>query len=289
MVVYDAFLTDTARLADVVLPTALWGEKTGTFTNSDRTVHLRSKAVELPGEAQPDMDIFIDFARRLDLRDKDGEPLVKWTTPEDASRHGRSARAGDPVDYSGRSYEKLCGANGIQWPCNDEAPGRERPAPHEDFRFAPPVAVRTTGTTGVRRMLLLADSRHAAPVDAPCSRQPNGRRRTNGTATGTRRAHDRSYRLRLPHATKTGRAPELQAAAPDDGRAVPERCKQLGMAEGDLMAMSPRARLRHRRGGAISARRRVHAVPLRVLGSERGETRRPPRAADGLRRPAGIR
>ena len=70
LVVSDAFLTETARLADVVLPTALWGEKTGTFTNADRTVHLSEQAVDPPGEARPDMEIFLDYARRLDLRDK---------------------------------------------------------------------------------------------------------------------------------------------------------------------------------------------------------------------------
>ena len=52
LVVSDAFLTETARLADVVLPAALWGEKTGTFTNTDRTVHLSEQAVEPPGQAR---------------------------------------------------------------------------------------------------------------------------------------------------------------------------------------------------------------------------------------------
>ena len=75
----DAFLTETAELADVVLPAAIWGEKTGTFTNVDRTVHISHKAVDPPGEARSDLDIFLDFARRMDFRDKDGEPLIKWT------------------------------------------------------------------------------------------------------------------------------------------------------------------------------------------------------------------
>jgi anaerobic selenocysteine-containing dehydrogenase len=52
VVVQDAFLTETARLADVVLPTALWGEKTGTFANADRTVHLSQKAVDPPGDGR---------------------------------------------------------------------------------------------------------------------------------------------------------------------------------------------------------------------------------------------
>src|SRR5947208_105431 len=78
LVVSDAFPTETAELADVVLPAALWGEKTGTFTNIDRTVHVSHKAVEPPGEAKSDLDIFLDFARRMDFRDQDGKPLVKW-------------------------------------------------------------------------------------------------------------------------------------------------------------------------------------------------------------------
>ena len=68
VVVQDIFPTETTQLADVVLPAATWGEKTGTFTNADRTVHLSEKAVDPPGEARPDLDIFLDFARRLGPR-----------------------------------------------------------------------------------------------------------------------------------------------------------------------------------------------------------------------------
>ena len=82
LVVQDIFLTETAQYADVVLPAATWGEKTGTFTNADRTVHLSDKAVDPPGEARPDFDIFVDYARRMDFRDKDDDLLIKWTEPE---------------------------------------------------------------------------------------------------------------------------------------------------------------------------------------------------------------
>ena len=75
VVVQDLFMTETAELADVVLPAATWGEKTGTFTNVDRTVHLSDKAVDPPGQARPDLNIFLDYARRLELKDKDGQPL----------------------------------------------------------------------------------------------------------------------------------------------------------------------------------------------------------------------
>jgi hypothetical protein len=79
VVVQDAFMTETAKLADLVLPAAIWGEKTGTFTNADRTVHISHKAVDPPGEARPDLDILLDFARRMDFRDKDGSRALYAT------------------------------------------------------------------------------------------------------------------------------------------------------------------------------------------------------------------
>src|SRR5699024_1491315 len=113
--------------ADVVLPAATWGEKTGVFTNADRTVHLSEKAVEPPGDAKPDLDIFLDYARRLDLRDKDGDPLVKWSDAEGAFEGWKECSRGRPCDYTGMTYDKLRGGSGIQWPCNDASPnGTER-------------------------------------------------------------------------------------------------------------------------------------------------------------------
>ena len=73
------------------------------------------------------MEIFLDYARRLDLRDKDGQPLVKWSTPEECFEAWKECTRGRPCDYTGLSYDKLRGGSGIQWPCNDEAPdGTER-------------------------------------------------------------------------------------------------------------------------------------------------------------------
>ncbi|HEX4390315.1 MAG TPA: molybdopterin-dependent oxidoreductase, partial [Mycobacterium sp.] len=127
VVVQDIFLTETAQLADVVLPAATWGEKTGIFTNADRTVHLSEKAVEPPGAARPDLDIFLDYAKRMDFRDKDGQPLISWHDAESAFEAWKRCSAGRPCDYTGLSYEKLRGPSGIQWPCTAEAPdGTER-------------------------------------------------------------------------------------------------------------------------------------------------------------------
>src|SRR4051794_14347213 len=120
LVVQDLFLTETAALADVVLPAATWGEKTGTFTNADRTVHLSEKAVEPPGEAKPDLEIFLDYARRLDLQDKDGGPLIHWTDPESAFEAWKACSAGRPCDYTGLTYQLLRGPSGIPWPVNEQ-------------------------------------------------------------------------------------------------------------------------------------------------------------------------
>jgi len=66
--------------AHVLLPAAAWGEKTGTFTNVDRTVHLSEKAVDPPGEARSDLDIFLDYSRRMGFSDRDGKPLLDFNS-----------------------------------------------------------------------------------------------------------------------------------------------------------------------------------------------------------------
>lgn len=127
LVVQDIFHTETTELADVVLPAAAWGEKTGTFTNADRTVHIADKAVDPPGQARPDLDIFCDYAQRMDFADRDGAPLISWKDSEAAFAAWQHCSAGRPCDYTGLSYAKLRGGSGIQWPCDAEHPdGTER-------------------------------------------------------------------------------------------------------------------------------------------------------------------
>ena len=111
-----------------MLPAAAWGEKTGTFTNADRTVHLSEQAVDPPGEARADLDIFLDYARRMDFRDRDGAAAHRaGTTPKSAFEAWKACSRGRPCDYTGLSYDRLRGGSGIQWPCNDEQPdGTER-------------------------------------------------------------------------------------------------------------------------------------------------------------------
>jgi ferredoxin-nitrate reductase len=137
VVAQDGFVNETTSMADVVLPAAIWAEKTGCFTNVDRTVHLSHQAIEPPGEAKSDLDIFIDYARRMGFKDKDGQPLIKWSTPEEAFDAWRECTRGQLCDYSGMSYEKLTGGSGIQWPCNDDHPdGATHLYPDQLFRTA---------------------------------------------------------------------------------------------------------------------------------------------------------
>lgn len=127
VVCQDIFMTETASVADVVLPAAQWGEKTGCFTNVDRTVHISHKAVEPPGQAESDLDIFLDYARRMGFKDKDGQDVLPWTEPKQVFEAWKRISAGRPCDYTGLSYDLLTGGSGIQWPCNEANPrGKER-------------------------------------------------------------------------------------------------------------------------------------------------------------------
>ena len=95
------------------LAPAIWAEKTGCFTNADRTVHISHKAIDPPGEARSDLDIFIEYARRMHFRDKDGAPLIKWHEPEGAFEHFKQLTKGRPCDYSGMTYGMRNGGSGI--------------------------------------------------------------------------------------------------------------------------------------------------------------------------------
>jgi ferredoxin-nitrate reductase len=256
VVVQDLFLTETAELADVVLPGATWGEKLGTFTNVDRTVHISEKAVDPPGEARADLDIFLDYARRMDFRDRDGDPLISWTGPEDVFEAWKKCSAGRPCDYTGITYDRLRGGSGIQWPCTADVPdGTERLYTDGVFNTDPDYCETyghdlSTGAEfteqeyrakqpGGRAFLHAADYQPSPEV--PSEEYPML------LTTGRTVYH---FHTR----TKTGRAPQLNAAAPDAWVELnPDDAARLGIADGDLVGVSsPR--------GAIQARARICGV-----------------------------
>jgi len=243
VVVQDMFLTETAMLADVVLPAAGWGEKLGTFTNVDRTVHLTERAVEPPGEARPDLDIFLDYSRRMDFRDRDGEPLVKWDDPESAFEAWKRCSEGRPCDYSGMTYAQLRRGSGVQWPCTAAAPeGTERL--YTDGRFmTDPDMCESYGhdlATGAE----LGEQAYRA-------KDPDGRAFLHAAEyEAAPETPDESYPLQLTTGrtvyhfhtrTKTGRAPQLQEAAPEVWAEMhPDDAAKLGVAAGDLVQIESR-------------------------------------------------
>jgi ferredoxin-nitrate reductase len=135
LVVQDPFIdTETVELADIYFPAAMWGEKTGCVTNADRSVNLLLKAVEPPGQARSDLDIFVEAANRLGFKDRDGKPLIPFKEPKDAFEEWRKVSKGRPCDYSGMTYDLILQMGAVRWPCNDQHPrGSERL--YEDLRF----------------------------------------------------------------------------------------------------------------------------------------------------------
>jgi anaerobic selenocysteine-containing dehydrogenase len=258
LVVQDIFLSETAQLADVVLPAATWGEKTGTFTNTDRTVHLSERAVDPPGEARPDLEIFLDYAGRMRFTDKDGKPLVKWHDAESAFEAWKACSAGRPCDYSGMSYARLRETGPLQWPCTAQDPdGTERLYAGGQF-WSRPDYCESYGR----------DLITGAPVEPDEYRALNPDGKAVLKAAGYRPPHEapsEEFPLHLITGrtihhfhtrTKTGRVPELAAAAPEVWVEISESdAGPAGIAEGDLVEIATargRVEARARLGGIRS-------------------------------------
>ena len=114
LVVQDGYHpTPTTEFAHLVLPAGIWGEKEGTYTNSERRVSKVNKAVSPPGEAKADFDIFLGLADALGVKD---ELFPGWNKPGDAFDEWKKVSAGRLCDYSGMTYRDIEHHGGIQWP-----------------------------------------------------------------------------------------------------------------------------------------------------------------------------
>jgi assimilatory nitrate reductase catalytic subunit len=114
LVVQDGYHpTPTSEFAHLMLPAAIWGEKDGTYTNSERRVSRANKAVNPPGEARADFDIFLGLAETLGVRQ---ELFAGWTKPVDAFEEWKKVSAGRLCDYSGITYRLIEQHGGVQWP-----------------------------------------------------------------------------------------------------------------------------------------------------------------------------
>jgi anaerobic selenocysteine-containing dehydrogenase len=113
LVVQDGFHpTPTSDLADLVLPAAIWGEKEGTYTNSERRIGKVNVVVAPPGEARTDFDIFLDIAERLGVRD---DLYPGWKSSQDAFLEWQQVSKGRMCDYSGFTWQQIEDEGGVQW------------------------------------------------------------------------------------------------------------------------------------------------------------------------------
>ncbi|MFD8487828.1 molybdopterin oxidoreductase family protein [Streptomyces sp. NPDC059712] len=111
LAVCDVVLSETAELADVVLPVTQWAEETGTTTNLEGRVLLRRRAISPPEGVRGDLEVLHGLAGRLGV--EKGFPV----DPEEVFEELRRASAGGPADYSGIDYRRLARENGVFWPC----------------------------------------------------------------------------------------------------------------------------------------------------------------------------
>jgi len=125
LVVQDAFMSETAEIADVIFSAATWSEKEGTYTNSERRCNYARKAVEPLGKTMSDANIVMEFSKYFEGK---YELLFKeFKSSRDIFNEIKRVSKGQLCDYSGMDYEKIEKLGGIQWPCNEEYPeGKKR-------------------------------------------------------------------------------------------------------------------------------------------------------------------
>ncbi len=118
LVVQDAYAdVETTKYAHVYLPAALWGEKEGVFTNTERRVNLVRKVMEPHGDCKPDLWIFNEMARRFER----GRKIRFPETSAEVFDEMRELSRGRMLDYSGLTHDRIEAQRGIQWPCPEGA------------------------------------------------------------------------------------------------------------------------------------------------------------------------
>lgn len=121
LVVADFFRSETAELADVVLPAAQWAEEEGTMTNLEGRVLRRCRAFPPPPGVRTDAEMLAALAERL------GRGEFITAKPRALFEELRRASAGGPADYAGITWERIEAENGVFWPCpSEEHPGTPR-------------------------------------------------------------------------------------------------------------------------------------------------------------------
>ena len=227
LVVQDGYHpTPTSEYAHLMLPAAMWGEKEGTYTNSERRVSKVNRAVAPPGEARPDFDIFMQLADTLGVRD---EIFPGWNKPGDAFEEWKRVSAGRLCDYSGMTYQAIEQHGGLQWPWPAGA--------------ANPRAARRLYTDGVFQ----TDDRRARLIPTewvPFPEQPNEEFPfVLNTGRTVEHWHTR---------TKTANVPILE-------RLSPAAWLEMNPRDARRLRLKPQARV-----DVVSRRGRVRGIELRV-------------------------
>ena len=153
LVVADMVLSETAALADVVLPVTQWAEETGTMTNLEGRVILRQRAITPPAGVRSDLDVIAGLASRL------GSPVVFETDPEAVFEELGRASAGGKADYAGITYDRIREEHGVFWPC-----------PEPGHPGTPRMFLDSFAHPDGRARFLAVD--HRGPAEVPCADYP---------------------------------------------------------------------------------------------------------------------
>lgn len=154
LVVADLVMSETAAMADVVLPVTQWAEETGTMTNLEGRVVLRQRAVAPPDGVRDELALIADLAARF------GSPVPFSSDPEEVFDELGRASAGGRADYSGITYDRIRDEHGVFWPC----PATDLPGGHPGTPRL--FAERFAHRDGLARFVAVDHVGSAEPVDA---------------------------------------------------------------------------------------------------------------------------
>lgn len=225
LVVQDIYYPmETAAYADIFLPAAQWGEKTGTYTNGERRVNVGYKAVDPPGQAKADFEIFLEVAKRLGAGH-----LFPWRNTEEAFEEWKRLSRGRPNDMSGMTYRRLEREGGLQWPCPAEGhPGTARLYTQGLFPTAREVAQAYGPFNDARGRARLWAVEYEPPPEVPDEEFPFW------LNTGRMIEH---FHTR----TKTKRVPELDCLAREGFVEInPQDAQRLGIGDGQKVRVTTR-------------------------------------------------
>jgi assimilatory nitrate reductase catalytic subunit len=223
LAVADVVLSETAAMADVVLPVTQWAEETGTTTNLEGRVLLRQRAVTAPEGVRTDLEVLNGLAALL------GHGKGFPADPEEVFDELRRASAGGPADYAGITYARIAAEDGVFWPCPDEEHGG-----------TPRLFLDRFATDDGRARFVPVTHRPAA--------EETDREYPVVLTTGRVVAQYQS-------GAQTRRVDELNAAAPGPFVELhPRLAERIGVAEGDPVAVTSR------RGRAVAPARITGAI-----------------------------